>query len=181
MTLLDMRLHRAKLSLVRNRLVIFWSAALALWVFTFVLGVVIILRFQSVLDRLEDNQKGIACILLIQPLDRTKDNVTSCVVNNKNGGDNNSFKFNDSEDGDQSNNSKPRNNDLTKPEKRNPIDKINIPTTSEPPKQPIKTRIIKPVKEVVKTVRKLENSVNSLGQPVCRVVGDTLWVLGDCK
>lgn len=78
-----MHWHKTKMNLIKNRYLILFSAGLALWVFSFVLGFLLLSRFAEIIERIEDNQKGNVCILLLTREQRTQENVTECIDKNK--------------------------------------------------------------------------------------------------
>jgi hypothetical protein len=60
---------------------IIWSAVLALWVFSFVLGFILLSEIRTIAERIEDNQRANVCISLIR--EPTSEDVTKCVEKNR--------------------------------------------------------------------------------------------------
>lgn len=81
---IDLKVHRTKLGMIRNRLLIIYGAFLFLWVFSFVMGFLILNRIEGLQQEIKEAQKGNTCILLIKPEERTKQKIVNCIDNNKN-------------------------------------------------------------------------------------------------
>lgn len=167
MTVHTSRLHRLNLTLLRNRVWIIGGVILFFYVFTFVLGFILLNRLQTVVNTVEDNQKGTLCIISIKPQDRNKVNITDCVNKNRRPGsgtvnftDTNGDTVGDSKD------SKPSIILQETPAKIDPIDQ-------EPEPEP------EPTKPVKQTVKKVEERINALGQLECRLLNgiDRGWFL----
>lgn len=175
---LDMRWHRAKILVVKNRIMILWAAMFALWVFGFVLGFIILARIQGIVDRIEETQKGNTCILLIQPLDRTVENVTECVDNNrKQSGDTFQFTTPDSNsDETEANSPQPRvlpSNSSTPQTIRHTETKEVPVETPRPPASPLPP--VQPVRRIIERVSPVTGLVE------CMFEEDTTWLpIGSC-
>lgn len=166
---LDLKWHRAKLVVIRNRFGIMYGTFLFLWTFSFVLGMLLLGRINDVVNRIQDNQKAEACILQLARKDRTSKRIAGCVDKNTSHHSKQDFKFNSS-------NSSPM-----------------ISSTSIPVSLPVPTPTIKVVKQPTQSVskvapkvaaqpkpqpvRKIITRVNALGQTECQVEGFTGWVL----
>lgn len=170
---IDLKYHRLRLSVIRNRYVIGACMLLFLWAFSFVMGFLVLAKIQSLVEELQEGQKGNTCILLIQPKDRTKQNVTSCIQNNKKKPDNN-FQFKTSESSSQPYSKKPTN-----------ITTSSVYTFYKPSQsvQPLasssSTRT--PANIFQPYISPIETRINSLGKLECKHLDDTIWVLGDCR
>lgn len=170
---LAMRYHRFRLFFLRNQLTLQWYGLFFLYVFGIALWLLINSNLSNFAKRLEEGQKGQTCILLIQPKDRTRQNVTRCVEDNrqppKKGGSN-GFQFNSPGD------SPVQSSEVVLPPPQPHAPSLTTkPVPSPPPNPPPKSQ---PVKEVV---RRIETRINSMGQSECRLVGDIYWALGTCQ
>lgn len=181
MTIKSMRYHRLRLYLINNRVLVLYCIVLFGWTFSIILGLIVVGRIQELAGKLEDGQRGNTCILLIQPKDRTKENVTSCVNNNrrKNSSKNSPFQFNDSNSSNK--NSKPisSTSSFIQPATSPHIATIQKPSPKPSEPKPSTSQSTPPV--VSQPERTIETRINSLGQQECRLQGDIGWVLGDCK
>lgn len=141
-----------------------------------VYGYVIAQRLQDIAQRIEDSQKGTACIILILPQNRNSENVTDCIEKNKTNKDN-EFEFKDNK-GEPVNTS--TNRTVTIQEAPNKVLPITI--NEEPLELPLEpSEDPEPTEPVVDLPRVIEHSTDELGIPICRVVGDLIWVVGDCE
>lgn len=84
---IDVKIHKARLNLIRYRLFIIYGAFLFLWTFSFVMGFLVLNRFNDVINEIREGQKGNTCILLIKPESRTKQNLADCIESNQSKGD----------------------------------------------------------------------------------------------
>lgn len=168
---LDMRWHRAKLNVVRNRIMIIWSFVLAAYVFSFVLGFIILGRINKAIIRIEENQKGNNCILLIKPSERTTKNIGECIDTNRS--DNNKFQFNPPKSTPTPASS---NSTVAPPPKLAPVPKITVEKPQPPPAPVVKTNVEEVTQTVCTSLRPIEHRIDPLTQlPEFRCTGDTLW------
>lgn len=165
---LDMRWHRAKLTVVRNRIMIIWCFVLAAYVFSFVLGFIILGRINQAIIRIEENQKGNNCILLIKPADRTEKNIGECI--DKNRSDDNKFQFNPP---DASSSRTPTETPPTSQSIAVPVKLPEAPKTitPEPPKpQPTPTIDLSPCPILRPILYVIDD-----GKKLYKCTGDALW------
>lgn len=182
---LSMKYHRSRLFFIKNQILILYCVVLFGWTFSIILGVLVVGRMQEIGRQLRDGQKGNTCILLIQPENRTKKNVSDCIDNNRTPGNNSDhFNFNESNPPPRTSHTKQADNSIqvvSIPPNRPILLPIESRTASTPaPTPPPSPEPAKP-KPVKRVTREVETRVNSLGQVECRLVGDTFWILGNCK
>lgn len=156
-----MRFHRLRLSFIRNRILIVWGGVLALWTFSFLLLFILLSDLRQLAQNIESLQKGTTCILLIQPADRTKDNILDCV--NKNNPEDRSFDFKESTQKTKSITFKP---DNTPSNMHTPEIKVEETSSKEMPRSI--------------TIR-FETRINAMtGRIECRLPGETWWIQEIC-
>lgn len=83
---IDIKVHKAKLGMIRNRLLLIYGAFLFLWAFSFVMGFLVLNRLEELSQEIREGQKGNTCILLIKPEDRNKQNLSDCIESNQSKG-----------------------------------------------------------------------------------------------
>lgn len=130
---------------------------------------ILINQLKDIANRIEETQKGSTCILLIKPEDRTRQNVTDCVDNNRTKDEDKDFQFK---------------SDSDPPVSTNSSVKVKVPPTKQPivvvkPSEPVDSSplpsVTKP-KPVVET--KLEVRLSPVtGLKEYRVVGDRFWLV----
>lgn len=176
---MDMKLHKVKLGLIRNRLLIIYSAFLFLWVFSFVMGFLVLARIENLAQEIREGQKGNTCILLIQPQERTREKAIDCIEKNKETPSEEKFKFDTADD--------PPSNSIISPENIN-LDNKNLISYQAP----LETNDLDDNKSTITPTtddlsapylhRQVTKRINSLGQLECLYEGATAWVIGgDCK
>lgn len=140
-----------------------------------VYGYVIAQRLQDIAQRIEDSQKGTACIILILPQNRNTKNVTDCIEKNKT--EHNEFRFNDEQGNPVTSEEalKPKKASITIKETpaKAPLIVVKPPDSTEEPDPPIVN--------IPDPVRTIERTVDALGRSVCRVQGSYLWQVGTCE
>lgn len=80
-----MKVHQIYLAWLRNRSNILLLIGTTAFLTVIILQGVMLANIYQQSKRNEEILKGLSCILLIQPADRNKDNVTACVRNNETG------------------------------------------------------------------------------------------------
>lgn len=172
---IDLKWHRTKLVIIRNRFGIMYGSFLFLSTFTFVLVILLLGRISDVVNRIEDNQKAEACILQLARKERTAKNISGCVDKN-NSHHKQPFKFNSSPNTSNFSTSSSSKIPVQMP---TPSPVLHTVVVSKPPAlKPVPTPSPPPViKPVVKPVRNIIERVNTLGQQECQILGTTGWVL----
>lgn len=179
-----MRLHQIKLYFIQRRAsIIFFIMALGMFT-TLIVGSYLLVQTRKAQIQNQQILKGLSCILLIKPEDRTEEKIVNCIENNKQPDEPDSgFKFDASTDRNTN-----KNSSVPKPVVIPPpfpvIQTISPPESqSTPPSKPnISPSISEPDQPTVSATKKeLEYRVNALGQTECRVIGTTLWIVGECR
>lgn len=152
---------------------ILWGSMLALYVFSFVLGFILLARLDKVINQIKENQQGTTCILLIMPQDRNTNNITDCIDSNRSKPGEN-FQFNP-----PSNNSNPSSNNTVNKVIEVPRSEPYISNIKEaPPSNPVREVLeqalpIETNTSVCPANRPIEINVLNLLQFKCK--GDRLW------
>jgi hypothetical protein len=175
-----MVIHRARLYYLKNRYTILLTGMAFILLTSLFLQ---ILLLQKSLYQSKDNEntlKGISCILLIQPQDRTQEKINKCIDRNSGAKpEGQGFKFNppdlDSETDKESQKTTP-NNVIALPESITPSSPIII--REKPKPQPEET--LDPVAPII---REIETRLSPItGALQCRIVGTSIWQEGNnCK
>jgi outer membrane biosynthesis protein TonB len=174
--------HKARLYYLKNRYTILLTFVAFILLTTLFLQVILLRQALHQSEDNEDTLKGISCILLIKPDERTQEKINACIdANSGTKPEDQGFKFNPNKpDGDDDpEETKPivNNNEVVLPAPLPSEQPIIVDKPSNPPKEDDQESPIQPI------VREIETKVNDItGELQCRVVGETFWREGNnCK
>lgn len=177
-----MRLHKIRIYFIQRRAnIIFFLMALGMFT-TLIVGTYLLIETRKTQLQNQQILKGLSCVLLIKPEERTAAKITNCIENNTQKNEDRGFEFN-------TNNTKKESDEssrvITGPKELSIYNPIipTLPKNSPSPAPTARPSAGTSVEVIPEKEREIETRINANGELECRVISnnDTGWQLGDCK